>query len=76
MTHSLTLNIPDNLYSPLLEIADKTGKKPEDLMIEYLQTMIKETENDPLEEFIGAFNSNIPDWTEKHDLYLGQSLTE
>ena len=76
MTHSVTLNLPEHLYSPLLERANKTGKKPEELMIEYLQTMIRETEDDPLEEFIGAFNSEIPDWTENHDLYLGKSLSE
>ena len=43
MTHSVTLNIPDHLYDPLLEKANQTGKKPEELMIEYLQTMIKNT---------------------------------
>ncbi len=76
MTHSVTLNLPDHLYSPLLEKANQTGKKPEELMIEYLQTMIKNTEDDPVEEFIGAFNSEVPDWTENHDAYLGKSLSE
>ena len=47
-----------------------------ELMIEYLQTMINNTEDDPVEEFIGAFNSALPDWTEKHDVYLGKSLSE
>ncbi len=36
MTHSVTLKIPDHLYSPLLEKANQMGKKPEELMIEYL----------------------------------------
>ena len=76
MTHSVTLNIPDHLYSPLLEKANQTGKKPEDLMIEYLQTMIKNTEDDPVEEFIGAIDSELTDWTENHDVYLGKSLSE
>jgi hypothetical protein len=75
MTHSVTLNIPDNLYYPLLERANKMGLKPEELMIEYLQTILKKTESDPLEEFIGALDSEIPDWTENHDLYLGKSLS-
>ncbi|TVQ42840.1 MAG: hypothetical protein EA365_14015 [Gloeocapsa sp. DLM2.Bin57] len=76
MTHSVTLNLPDHLYSPLLEKANQIGKKPEELMIEYLQTMINNTEDDPVEEFIGAFNSDFADWTEKHDVYLGKSLSE
>ncbi|MEL4895385.1 hypothetical protein [Crocosphaera sp. Alani8] len=76
MTHSVTLNIPDHLYDPLLEKANQTGKKPEELMIEYLQTMIKNTEDDPVEEFIGAIDSDISDWTKNHELYLGKSLSE
>jgi hypothetical protein len=31
---------------------------------------------DPLEPFIGAFSSNIPDWTSQPDKYLGQALLE
>jgi len=31
---------------------------------------------DPLEKFIGAFNSNIPDWADEHDKYLGQSFLD
>ncbi len=76
MAHSVTLNIPDNLYYSLLEISNKTGKKTDELMIEYLQAMIVNKEDDPLEEFIGAVNSNISDWTENHDIYLGKSLSK
>lgn len=31
---------------------------------------------DPLESLIGAFPSEVPDWTSEHDRYLGQSLME
>ena len=31
---------------------------------------------DPLGPFIGAFSSNIPDWTSQPDKYLGQALLE
>jgi hypothetical protein len=41
-----------------LERAKKTGLKPEELMIEYLQTMIKKTESDPLEELV-VVHSNV-----------------
>lgn len=30
--------------------------------------------DDPLEKFIGAFNSNMPGWSERHDEYLGEAL--
>lgn len=31
---------------------------------------------DPVEPFIGAFRSDVPDWADQHDKYLGQSLME
>ena len=31
---------------------------------------------DPLEKFIGAFDSRVPDWTERHDIYLGKNLRQ
>lgn len=27
--------------------------------------------DDPVEKFIGAFSSNIPDWADQHDKYIG-----
>lgn len=29
---------------------------------------------DPLEQFIGAFNSHVSDWVERHDHYLGENF--
>ncbi len=31
---------------------------------------------DPVEPFIGAFRSDVPDWAAQHDTHLGQSLRE
>jgi hypothetical protein len=31
---------------------------------------------DPVESFIGALPSDVPDWTSQHDKYLGQTLLE
>ncbi len=31
---------------------------------------------DPVEPFIGAFPSEVPDWSTKHDEYLGKALME
>lgn len=46
-------------------------KDPEELVIEGIQLSVQSYEDDPVEEFIGAFQSNINDWTENHDSYLG-----
>ncbi len=32
--------------------------------------------DDPLEALIGGFSSNVPDWTEHVDYYLGQNLLQ
>jgi hypothetical protein len=31
---------------------------------------------DPVEQFVGAFPSKVPDWSSQHDKYLGQTLQE
>ncbi len=31
---------------------------------------------DPVEQYIGAFPSEVPDWTNEHDKYLGQTQAE
>ena len=30
--------------------------------------------DDPLDEFVGAFRSDVPDWADNHDKYLGENL--
>jgi hypothetical protein len=31
---------------------------------------------DPVEQFIGAFPSDVPDWSNEHDKYLGQAQAD
>ena len=37
----ITLDIPENLYQPLLNLAQKQGQSPEALAIQYLTTSIQ-----------------------------------
>ena len=86
MGHTLTLEVPDEVYNPLLKTAEQTGQNPEELAIQWLAAVVETfsaeglinhgTANDPLEEFIGAFKSDIPDWADQHDKHLGQSSAE
>jgi hypothetical protein len=73
MTHQLLLNVPDQLYQLLVETAQTKGETPENLVIQYLQEAQIKTQNDPLDQFIGAFNSNKSDWLDQHDEYIGKS---
>jgi len=46
------------------------GSSPEELAVEWLVSAIHKAIDDPVENFIGAFNSNIPEWADQHDKYL------
>ena len=51
------------------------GKRIEEVAVDRL-TNGREPEDieDPLDKFIGAFNSGIPDWADNHDKYIGEAL--
>lgn len=72
MTHSLTLEIPEKVYRSLAEKASKNGKEIEEVAIEKLADEWPADIVDPFEKFIGAFNSDIPDWGTRHDVLLGE----
>lgn len=76
MNHILNLELPEDIYKPLIKNAKRKGRSPEETAIEYLKSILVKFENDPIEKFIGAFHSDIPDWTDQHDNYLGQTLME
>jgi predicted transcriptional regulator len=73
--NTITLKLSPNLYQTLQNLAKQTGKTPEEMATELLEKDL-EIIDDPVEEFIGAFQSNISDWGENHDYYLGQELKE
>ena len=74
MSHTLKLELPEDIYQPLVKSARLKGRSPEETAIEYLKSILLKLEDDPIEKFIGAFQSNIPDWADEHDKYLGQTL--
>jgi hypothetical protein len=63
------------LYQTLQNLATQTGRSPEEIATELLEKDLQMID-DPVDEFIGAFQTNIPDWGENHDYYLGQELQE
>lgn len=76
MGHSLLLELPEEIYQPLAEVAQKNGDTPEQVATDWLVAIVRQTGQDPVDRFIGVFQSNIFDWTEQHDLYLGQELLQ
>lgn len=76
MGYTLTLEVSEEIYVPLAKAAQQGGQTMEALAVEWLTLAMQAVQDDPLEEFIGGFASDLPDWTEKADLYLGQTLLQ
>ncbi len=74
MTHAITLDLPEEVYEPLKRTAKDNGQSPEDLAVKWLTTVVQRLGDDPLEQFIGVFNSQEADWADEHDRHLGQSV--
>lgn len=75
MTHKMLLEVPETVYQSLIETAKQLGQRPETVAVQWLTRATKTVPlADPLDELIGVFSSNLPDWGDQHDFYLGQNL--
>jgi hypothetical protein len=74
MTHAMTLELPEQVYETLVRMAKRKGQHPEAVAVQWLVTATEGMVDDPFEQFIGAFSSNVPDWADRHDHYIGQGL--
>jgi hypothetical protein len=74
MGYPLTLNVPESVYRSLVRQAEESGQPPEALAVQLLTTVTQP--EDPLEAFIGAFDSQGSDWADHHDVYLGGSVND
>lgn len=74
MTHALTLELPEQVYENLMKAAKRQGQRPEAVAVQWLVTATENQQDDPFEPFIGAFSSNVLDWADRHDEYIGAAL--
>lgn len=74
MSTALTLQIPDHIYKPLLKTSALMGKTPEQIVTEWIEKMVSHWEEDPLLELAGVFECKIPNVSDYHDEYFGQTL--
>lgn len=74
MPTTLTLEIPDQIYRPLLKKADQRGETLDQIILEWLGNIVKDDLDDPLLQLAGAYASDITDVGTKHDFYIGQEL--
>ncbi|MDQ3706700.1 MAG: hypothetical protein M3437_16065 [Chloroflexota bacterium] len=76
MTHRVLLEVPDDVYGLLSEAAEQTKQPLEELAVQWLAKVGRDITNDPMEKYIGAFATNVPDWGERHDELLGEALLD
>lgn len=76
MGHTLTLEIPEELFESLQKIAEQAGRTPEEMIAHWVTTDVRRIVDDPLAKWIGAFDSGLPDWADNHDKYIGESILQ
>src|SRR2546426_237497 len=75
MTHQLTLDIPDEIYQPLLQKAKATSQTVEAIARACLAASVQDVApGSRVRRWAGAFTSGVPDAATRHHDYLGQAL--
>ena len=74
MGHKLTLDLPAEVYASLPRVAKETSQSPDAVAAELLASVTRQVAEDPLERFIGAFDSRGSDWADRHDRHLGEAF--
>lgn len=73
---TLRIELPEKVYNVLKHLAEKSGKTPEQFAQDWLNSALQESASDPLDQFIGAFRTDMEDWADQHDRYLGEAILE
>ena len=71
MGHTLTIDLPGQVSACLRQQAEQTGQLPEAVAVQWLATATQVSAEDPLEQCIGAFDSQGTGWADHHDAYWG-----
>jgi hypothetical protein len=74
VSHPLTIDVPEEVFSNLNRLAIREGKTPEALAQDLISRGVQSLESDPLLKWIGAFESDVPDAAVRHDHYIGEAL--
>lgn len=74
MNRTVMIQLPENIYKYLIEMSAATGQSRETLATEWLISGSHYVSDDPIDRFIGAFDSKGSDWPDEHDRYIGNSL--
>ena len=76
MTHPVTLEIPDDVFQPLLRIAQANHQTIESVANACLAESAQAAPGSRLRRWIGASSSGVADASLRHDDYLGQAILD
>jgi hypothetical protein len=76
MAHTLTIEVSQQVYDSLIVTAKEIGASPEAVAAQWLGATSQRITSDPLDEIIGTLHSDIADWGERHDYYIGMAALE
>jgi len=74
MPKTLTIELPDEIYEGLQKLAEKWQTTPERIASNWVVYEVERVLNDPLEKWIGAIDTGVIGWGERHDELLGEAL--
>jgi predicted transcriptional regulator len=74
MSQSLTITLPDDIHSRLVDLSRRQGKSPESVAQTWVSEAVRQAQGDSLRRWAGAFESGVPDAAEQHDDHLGTTL--
>ena len=73
--HTLTLQLPDEIYEPLMRKAQRFGSTPETIVTDWVASAVLAPPEDPLLKLLGCIDSDVADAAERHDDYIGSALS-
>ncbi len=82
MSHTLTLDVPDEVFAELesgaasldVDVADYCLRRLRNGTAAKPELTPEEVENHPLMKLAGIFNSETPDLAARHDFYLAEEV--
>lgn len=76
MSHPLTIEIPDAVFSRLQQRAKQLGKTAEVVATQCIEVIVVPPEEDPLLKLAGSIDSGPADAADRHDYYIGEALAK
>ena len=92
MSRVIPLDIPDDLYQRIEEMAARRGQSPDEFLLTIINRKLRVADNgqtgdgvpleeydpkaDPLARFMGIITSDEPGWADRHDEYLAKAYED